>query len=172
MSPGAPGMTQSLVSALGFTERHGRLLLLDEGRIGRAFLELESDPDHPGARPGEAYEQLLAGLQPGMSVRLLQRFWPDPEPRARFLDQLDRQPKSPPGSLADRLQAGLSEFLRSAPLPFRRRTLLELVIPGPDALEWLDAAEAILSSHGVQVRRLAPEDVQAWAAYIFHPELP
>src|SRR3990170_1556469 len=82
------GSTYGFVLAQGFRKAGADWALIDAGGKTRLFAELSADPDRPEVRPEEAYRALLASMQPGWTVRLLQIFWPDPLPRQAFFEQM------------------------------------------------------------------------------------
>jgi hypothetical protein len=165
-----PGRTQEFVAALGFGEKWGREVLLDRDGRGRLFLELTTDADHPHSEPAAAYESLLSTLEPGAQVRFLQIFWPDDEPRAAFLRQAADQP-DPGTAFTSGLLCDLTGYLSHAPLPYLRRTILEIVMVGEESAESVGGAVEILRSHGLISRLLRPAEVQDLARWVFHPVL-
>jgi len=78
------GSTRTFVLAKGFTQAGAHAALIGEDDTSRLFAELYADPDRPDVRPQEAYQSILSSMQPGWTLRLLQLFWPDPEPRLEF----------------------------------------------------------------------------------------
>ena len=167
----APGQTQSFVQAMGFRTMGGRMLLIDANGDGRAFLEITGDPDQREQDSAAAYARLLAGMQPGRSVRFLQIYWPDEVPRAAFLEAIgDWQPGNR-GPLDD-LRSNFRRFLKHAPLPFHGRTILEIVIKEESDLEWAAGAAGLLVGGGLEARWLDPDAVMELLAHFFAPTLP
>src|SRR5829696_4066782 len=82
------GSTRTFVLTKGFTQVGGHAALIGEDNTKRLFAELYADPDRPEVRPQEAYQAILSSVQPGWTIRLLQLFWPDPEPRVEFQRQV------------------------------------------------------------------------------------
>ena len=78
------GSTRTFVLAKGFTQVGAHAALIGEDDTRRLFAELYADPDRPEVRPQEAYQAVLSSMQPGWTLRVLQLFWPDPEPRLEF----------------------------------------------------------------------------------------
>ena len=83
------GSTRAFVLAKGFTQVGNHAALIGEDDTRRLFAEIFADPDRPEARPQEAYKAILSSMQPGWTLRLLQLFWPDPEPRLEFQKQVE-----------------------------------------------------------------------------------
>ena len=166
------GQTQSFVLAQGFRQQNGHVTLIGIDGKERWFAELTADSDRPEVRPEEAYRALLSSMQPGWTVRLLQIFWPDPRPRNVFSVQVSEWGKGggAHGEGCDLLHQGLTLFLQEAPLPFVRRTLLEFVSPGEEGLSWWEGLPVSLQGYGIQVRPLAPEEIQELARRVFNPE--
>ena len=75
------GSTRTFVLAKGFTQVGSQAVLIGEDDTRRLFAELYADPDRPEVRPQEGYQAVLSSMQPGWTLRILQLFWPDPEPR-------------------------------------------------------------------------------------------
>ena len=84
------GSSRTFVLAKGFTQVGDHSALIGEDDTKRLFAEVYADPDRPDVRPGEAYKALLSSMQPGWTLRLLQLFWPDPEPRLEFQKQVQQ----------------------------------------------------------------------------------
>ncbi len=172
-SPAPPpvGASQVFVLAQGFRALpDGTLALIAHDGGLRLFADLTADPDRPEVRTGEAWRTLLASMQPGWSLRALQLFWPDPEPRTAFLAQGAAWAS---GEQAGRqlLRESLLLFLERHPLPFMRRTVLEFAFPGDEGLAWWESLPRQLGVFGVVVRPLAAEGVQALAHHLFNPVL-
>ena len=81
----------------------------------------------------ETYQSKRERRQPGGTLRLLQLFWPDPEPRLEF-HKLVQVWKTPQVGGLDILAQGLLLAVQEVPLPFVRRTVLEFVLPGKEGL--------------------------------------
>lgn len=170
VDPRPPGRTQDFVTARGFEDRAGRVVLLDgEGR-GRVLLELTTDADHPHSEPAAAYESLLSTLEPGAQVRFLQILWPDGAPRADFIRQTASR-AAPEQPFVRELSSDLTSHLSQAPLPYLRRTILEAVVLNDEMTEWVGGAVEILKSHGLNARQLEPAEVQDLARWVFNPVL-
>ncbi len=78
------GSTSTFVLSKGFTQVGEHAALIGEDDTRRLFAELYADPDRPEVRPQEAFQAILSSMQPGWTLRLLQLFWPDPQPRLAF----------------------------------------------------------------------------------------
>jgi hypothetical protein len=177
MSENELGRTQDFVLAQGFQEVGGFTALLGQDGDRRLLAEVFADPDRPEARPQEAYRELLSSLAPGWTVRLLQVTWPDPEPRQEFLTQVatweggeaaELQPKE----ALETLRQGLRLYLEAFPLPYRRRTLLEFVLPpGDEALGWWGGVAGSLRRYGLLLVPLGQEEILGLARHLLNPEL-
>jgi hypothetical protein len=172
------GYSQAFVIAQGFRQEGGRWELIGHDGSVRLFAELSADPDRPEARPGEAYRALLASLQPGWMVRLLQTFWPDPLPRQAFFHHAEswRRAKSWQEGVEQEegielLHQGLLLFTQEFPLPFIRRTILEFARPGDEGMAWWEGLPGLLQAYGLRFRPLSPDEIQELARWIFNPEL-
>lgn len=171
MSGREVGKTQDFVLGQGFQEVGGFTALLARDGSQRLLAELFADPDRPEARPQEAYRELLASLAPGWTVRLLQVTWPDPQPRQAFLTQVEAWEGDGGGGLQT-LRQGLGLFLDGFPLPYRRRTLLEFVLPpGVEGPGWWGGVGGMLERYGLILTPLGQEEVQALARHLLNPEL-
>ena len=94
--------SQQFVLAQGFRQMDGGFwALIGHDNSLRLFAELTANPDQPDVRPSEAYQVMLTSMQPGWTFRCLQIFWPDPDPRTLFQNQIE-------GRSAVHLLAGLS----------------------------------------------------------------
>lgn len=97
------------------------------------FAEVYADPDRPEVRPQEAYQNILSSIQPGWTLRLLQLFWPDLEPRLEFQKQVQDW-RSPDTEGLDILHQGLLLAVQEYSLPFVRCTVFEFVLPGDEGI--------------------------------------
>ena len=70
------------------------------------------------------------------------------------------------------LHSGLLHFLRDAPLPFHRRTILEIMVNDEADIEWAAGTADLLAREGIQIRWLEPEDVLDLITWFFQPSLP
>ena len=111
------GSTRTFVLAKGFIQVGNHSALMGEDDTKRLFAEVYADPDRPDVRPQEAYKSILSSIQPGWTLRLLQLFWPDPEPRLEFQRQVQRW-NVPNTEGLDILRQGLSLAVQEFPLPF------------------------------------------------------
>lgn len=159
------GSTRTFVLAKGFTQVGVHAALIGEDDTKRLFAEVYADPDRPDARPQEAYRAILSSMQPGWTLRLLQLFWPDPEPRLEFQKQV-QQWGAPATEGLDILRQGLVLAVREYPLPFVRRTILEFVLPGEEGTAWWDGLAGLCAGFGLRIRYLdqpAIEELTRWA---------
>jgi hypothetical protein len=156
------GSTRDFVLAKGFTQVGAYAALIGEDGIRRLFAEVVADPDRPEVRPQEAYQAMLSSMQPGWTLRLLQLFWPDPEPRLAFQRQAQAWP-SPANEGLDILLQGLSLAVQESPLPFSRRTVLEFVLPGEEGTAWWEGLTGLCAGFGLRVRFLAQQEVEELA---------
>ena len=144
--------------------------LIGEDDTKRLFAELFADPDRPEVRPQEAYQALLSSIQPGWTLRLLQVFWPDPEPREQFQSQVKKWGK-PGGDGLDILQRGLILATQEYPLPFVRRTILEFVLPGDEGLAWWEGLTGLCAGFGLHMSYLEGAGIEGLAHWIMNPSL-
>ncbi|MEP0806804.1 MAG: hypothetical protein HRF47_15090 [Chloroflexota bacterium] len=159
------GSTRTIVLAKGFTLVGNHAALIGEDDTRRLFAELCADPDRPDVRPQEAYQAIISSMQPGWTLRVLQLFWPDPEPRLTFQTQV-QQWASPKTEGLDILNQGLLLAVQEHPLPFVRRTVLEFVLPGNEGVAWWEGLEGLCTGFGLRVRYLnqaAIEELTRWA---------
>ncbi len=164
------GSTRTFVLAKGFTQVGSHAVLIGEDDTRRLFAELYADPDRPEVRPQEGYQAVLSSMQPGWTLRILQLFWPDPEPRLAFQRQLQDW-KQPNGEGLDILHQGLLLAVQEYPLPFMRRTVLEFVLPGDEGVAWWEGLSGVCASFGLRIHYLSHEDVEVLARGIFSPHL-
>ena len=166
------GQTQGFVLARDLRQVGEFYALTGADGQMRLFMELNADPDRPEVRPGQAYAQVLASMQPGWTLRLLRVTWPDPAPRRAFRAQMDAW--SEPGTDGLRLLFdGLALFVESAPLPYERRTILEFSTPEigkPESLAWWESLPHLLSSYGFRAIFLDGEATLALARWLFNPK--
>lgn len=127
------GSTRTFVLAKGFTQVGSHTALIGEDDTRRLFAEVYADPDRPSVRPQEAYKSILSSIQPGWTLRLLQLFWPAPQPRLEFQKQVSQWETTPVSEGLDILYQGLSLAVQEYPLPFVRRTVLEFVLPDDES---------------------------------------
>ncbi len=171
MSGREVGKTQDFVLGQGFQDVEGYTVLVRREGGRRLLAELFADPDRPEVRPHEAYQELLASLAPGWTLRLLQVTWPDPQPRQAFLTQVDGLGRGG-GEELEALRQGLRLYLEGFPLPFRQRTLLEFVLPtGAEGLGWWGGVGGTLARYGLVLTPLGQEEILALARHLLNPEL-
>src|SRR5512134_751757 len=144
------GSTRTFVLAKGFTQVGNHAALIGEDDTRRLFAELYADPDRPEVRPQEAYQAVLSSMQPGWTLRLLQLFWPDPEPRLAFQNHVNHW-HIPEAEGLDILRQGLLLAIQQYPLPFARRTILEFVFPGEEGTAWWEGLTGLCAGFGLQL---------------------
>jgi hypothetical protein len=167
---GTVGSTRTFVLAKGFTAVDGRAALIGEDDTRRLFAELYADPDRPDVRPQEAYQAILSSMQPGWTLRLLQLFWPDPEPRLAFQKQVEVW-NAPQAEGVDILKQGLLLAVQEYPLPYVRRTVLEFVLPGDEGLAWWDGLASLSAQYALNLHYLDQSEIQVLTRWIFSPVL-
>ena len=158
------GSTRTFVLAKGFTQVGGHAALIGEDDTRRLFAEVYADPDHPEVRPQEAYQAILSSMQPGWTLRLLQLFWPDPEPRLEFQKQVQQWGTAGTEGL-DILRQGLALAVQEYPLPFVRRTVFEFILPGDEGVAWWEGLVGLCAGFGLKVRyldRILVRDLYHW----------
>ncbi len=164
------GSTRPFVLTKGFTQVNGHAALIGEDDTRRLFAELYADPDRPEVRPQEAYQAILSSMQPGWTMRLLQLFWPDPEPRLAF--QKEVQSWQPPANEGlDILYQGLLLAAQQYPLPFVRRTILEFVLPGDEGIAWWEGLSGLCGAFGIRIHYLNQVDIESLVRWILNPGL-
>jgi hypothetical protein len=164
------GTTHQFVLVRGFG-KIGRVdCLIGADGSKRLFAELFADPDHPDVRPREAYQAILASMQPGWTLRLLQVFWPESQPRMAFQDHAGDW-RVPESDGLDILHQGLLLALEQFPLPFGRRTILEFVYPGDEGIAWWQGLGGLCQGFGVRFVYLEVSELQSILNWIFNPAL-
>lgn len=164
------GSTRTFVLTKGFTQVGQHAALIGEDNTKRLFVELYADPDRPEVRPQEAYQAILSSMQPGWTLRLLQLFWPDPEPRLTFQQQAQGWLK-PASDGLDILYQGLLLAVQQYPLPFVRRTILEFVLPGDEGIAWWEGLSGLCGSFGIRVRYLNQSEIESLTRWVLNPNL-
>ena len=164
------GSTRTFVLAKGFTQVGNHAALIGEDDTRRLFAELYADPDRPEVRPQEAYQAILSSMQPGWILRLLQLFWPDPEPRLAFQEHAKNCKRQGPEGL-DILHKGLLLAIEEYPLPFVRRTVLEFVLPGEEGIAWWEGLNGLCTGFGLKICYLDQAAIETLARWILNPNL-
>jgi hypothetical protein len=164
------GSTRTFVLAKGFTQVGNHSALIGEDDTKRLFAEVYADPDRPDVRPQEAYKSILSSMQPGWTLRLLQLFWPDPEPRLEFQKQVQRW-KHPSTEGLDILHQGLSLAVQEYPLPFVRRTIFEFVLPGDEGIAWWEGLSGLCAGFGLRIRYLDQGAIESLTRWVLNPNL-
>jgi hypothetical protein len=164
------GSTRTFVLAKGFTQVGSHAALIGEDDTRRLFTELYADPDRPEVRPQEAYQAILSSMQPGWTLRLLQLFWPDPQPRLEYQKQVTNW-KPPVTDGLDILHQGLLLAIQEYPLPFVRRTVLEFVLPGDEGIAWWEGLSGLCAGFGLKVRYLDQSAIEDLTRWLLNPSL-
>lgn len=164
------GTTRTFVLSKGFAQVGSHAALIGENDTRRLFAELYADPDRPEVRPQEAYKAILSSMQPGWTIRLLQLFWPDPQPRLEFQKQVLLW-KPPTTEGLDILHQGLLLAVQEYPLPFVRRTVLEFVLPGDEGIAWWEGLAGLCASFGLKVHYLDKNGIQGLTRWVLNPSL-
>lgn len=164
------GSTRTFVLAKGFTQAGNHATLIGEDDTKRLFAEVYADPDRPDVRPQEAYQAILSSMQPGWTLRLLQLFWPDPEPRLAFQRQVDHWKRSDSDGL-DILHQGLSLAVQEYPLPFVRRTVFEFILPGDEGIAWWEGLTGLCVGFGLRVRYMDQNAIEGLTRRALNPNL-
>lgn len=164
------GSTRAFVLAKGFAQVGGHAALIGADDTRRLFAELSADPDRPEVRPKEAYQAILSSMQPGWTLRVLQLFWPDPEPRLAFQKQVQRWASSKTEGM-DILHQGLLLAVQEYPLPFVRRTVLEFVLPGNEGIAWWEGLRGLCEGFGLKVHHLDRPAIEELVRWMLNPNL-
>ena len=152
------GTTHAFVLSKGICQVGTLTALVGGDDTKRLFAELYADPDRPEVRPQEAYQAILSSMQPGWTLRLLQLFWPDPEPRLAFQGQAEKW-GVPADEGLDILFQGLSMSIQEQPLPYIRRTILEFVFPGDEGIAWWEGLGGLCQGFGLRFSPLPGEEI-------------
>lgn len=164
------GSTRTFVLAKGFAQVGSHAALIGEDDTKRLFAEVYADPDRPEVRPQEAYNSILSSMQPGWTLRLLQLFWPDPEPRLEFQKHAYQwKPSSTEG--LDILHQGLLLSVQEYALPFVRRTILEFVLLGDEGIAWWEGLAGLCAGFGLKVRYLDQPAIEGLTHWVLNPNL-
>lgn len=164
------GSTRTFVLAKGFTQVGNHSALIGEDDTKRLFAEVYADPDRPDVRPQEAYKSILSSIQSGWTLRVLQLFWPDPEPRLEFQNHMQKWASHNTEGL-DILHQGLLLAVQEYPLPFVRRTVFEFVLPGDEGIAWWEGLSGLCAGFGLKVRYLDQSAVEGLTRWVLNPSL-
>ena len=164
------GSTRTFVLAKGFAQVGAHTALIGEDDARRLFAEIYADPDRPDVRPKEAYQAVLSSMQPGWTLRLLQLFWPDPQPRLEFQNQIKKWTSHNTEGL-DILHQGLLLAAQEYPLPFVRRTIFEFVLPGDEGLAWWEGLTGLCAGFGLRLRYLDQVAIEGLTRWVLNPNL-
>jgi len=162
------GTTEQFVIAKGFAQAGRYPALVGFDGTKRLFAEIFADADRPDIRALEAYRELFYSLQPGWTLRILQIFWPDPQPRSAFLRGVENWTNHKVEAL-DILHAGLILAIHETLLPSLRRTFIEFILPGDEGLAWWEGLTGVCTTYGVQVKYLDAKEIQELAYRIMNP---
>ena len=162
------GTTEQFVIAKGFAQAGRYPALVGFDGTKRLFAEIFADADRPDIRAPEAYRELFYSLQPGWTLRILQIFWPDPQPRSAFLRGVENWTNHKVEAL-DILHAGLILAIHETLLPSLRRTFIEFILPGDEGLAWWEGLTGVCTTFGVQVKYLDAKEIQELAYRIMNP---
>ncbi len=181
------GSTRTFVLSKGFTQAGNHVALIGDDDSKRLFAELYADPDRPEVRPQEAYQAMLSSIQPGWTLRLMQVFWPDPEPWVQFQKQVKNWDAALPAPVPqaqvslskgqpandglDILHQGLILATQEYPLPFVRRTILEFVFPGDEGMAWWGGLACLCASFGLRVSYLEQAGIEGLTHWVLNPNL-
>lgn len=163
-------MTEQVVVGSTRTFVQGHPALIGEDDTRRLFAELYAAPDRPEVRPQEAYQAILSSMQPGWTLRLLQLFWPDPEPRLAFQNQVQGW-KTSNTEGPDILKHGLLLAVQECPLPYVRRTIMEFLRPGDEGLAWWEGLTGLCAGFGLHIRFLDQSAVESLTHWVLNPNL-
>lgn len=164
------GSSRTFVLSKGFGQVGSYAALIGEDDSHRLFAEVYADPDRPEVRPQEAYQAILSSMQPGWTLRLLQLFWPDPEPRLAFQRQVQSWESSEVEGL-DILRQGLLLAVQEYSLPFVRRTILEFVLPGDEGLAWWEGLTGLCAGFGLYIHYLKSDQIETLTRWVLNPNL-
>jgi hypothetical protein len=164
------GSTRAFVLGKGIVQIGSYSALVGDDNTKRLFAELYADSDCPEVRPQEAYQAILSSMQPGWTLRLLQFFWPDPEPRQTFQNKVEKW-DAPLGDGLVIFYQGLVLSIHEHPLPYIRRTVLEFVFPGEEGVAWWEGLSGHCGGFGLHVRYIGPEAIGALARWVLSPSL-
>lgn len=164
------GYTQSFVLGKGFASVDEFDALIAHDNTKRLFAQLSADPDRPDVRPNDAYLSMLSSMQPGWIIRVLQIFWPDPLPRQKFLELVQGWPQAQYEGTSILLD-GLALAVQAQGIPYTRKTVIEFVHPGPEGTPWWQSIPEMCATHGVQVKYMMREEIEALTYWIFNPNL-
>lgn len=170
MSRTVVGSSQAFVMSKGIHCVGTHAALIGEDDTRRLFAEIYADPDRPDVRPQEAYKSIFSSIQPSWTLRLLQLFWPDPEPRLEFQKHVN-QWKRPNTEGLDILHQGLALAVQEYPLPFVRRTILEFVLPGDEGVAWWEGLSGLCVGFGLKIRYLDHSAIEGLTRWVLNPNL-
>ena len=163
------GWTQPFVLGQGFKKAGNFDALIGEDGTKRLFAELTADRDRTDVRPIEAYQTVLHSIHPGWKLRVLQLYWPDPEPRVTFYRCVENWRQSSEGLAI--LKEGLELALDQTSLPFGKRTFIEFIQLDEECITWWETLGALCVNYGVFVYYLERDEITKLSRWIFNPVL-
>jgi hypothetical protein len=163
------GWTQPFVLGKGFEKVSNFDALIGDDNTKRLFAELTADRDRTDVRPIEAYQTVLHSIHPGWKLRVLQLYWPDPEPRVTFYRYVENWRQSSEGLAI--LKEGLELALDQTSLPFGKRTFIEFIQVDEECITWWETLGALCGNYGVFVYYLERDEITKLSRWIFNPVL-
>ena len=163
------GDTQLFVLGQGFVKDGDFEALVGHDSTKRLFIELFADRDRTDVRPSEAYQAILASLQPGWVIRVFQVYWPDEYPRELFLKNVRRWRASNNGMSF--LKDSLEHTVQASSIPFGRRTIIEMVVTGTESISFWETLPVMLQQFGVQATHLGKDEVERLAHWVFNASI-
>jgi hypothetical protein len=79
--------------------------------------------------------------------------------------------KSPGAEGVDILHQGLLLAVQEVPLPFVRRTVLEIVLPGDEGIAWWIGLGGLCAGFGLKVRYLDQAAIERLPRWVLNPDL-
>jgi hypothetical protein len=165
----AVGDTQQFVLGQGFVQVGDFDTLLGHNGTKRLFIELFADRDRTEVRPAEAYQALLASIQPSWTIRVFQVYWPDEYPRELFLSNV-RKWRAPNDGMSF-LRDSLEHTVQASSIPFGRRTIIEMIVTGTESISFWETLPAMLQQFGVQAVHLTKDQVERLAHWVFNASI-
>lgn len=160
------GKTQEFVIAKGFTQIGQYIALIGADNTKRVFIEIFADRDRNDVRPMEAYMMMLLTIHPGWSLRILQVYWPDEEPRKRFMENVVSWRAS--NEAMSFLKDSLVFTVQSTPIPFGRRTFIEMVVSEDECLSFWDTLPTLLRQYGVEAAYSTQDEIENLSFWVFN----
>ncbi len=165
------GDTRSFILGRGWTQVEDMFALRSADGTLRFFFLLETHPDDPRVQIQEAWRTFFEALPPGGSGRILLFQFPEEEERRRFLEQVQGWNLGGQKETREAWREEMVQFLLDAPLPFHRQVLLEVTLSPGGSVDFLRGLPQLFARYGVEARMATPEEVEALARKILHPEV-